>query len=171
LRTRAGARFPELFANDRFVESVNIAKWHIWLACVSDLAVYAGGLMRERTQAGPLEVGRIIQGVVEETLYQTGVPADAGTEFAAHAERVLARVMLCDWQPRDDEASFVESPAALVQWAPIADELKHFDEAIVRNSVRFRWQEVRRELRRDMDAAALVLAGRAAGAAGESVGS
>jgi hypothetical protein len=50
----------------------------------------------------------------------------------------------------------VESPPALVKWAPIIDELKRLDEAIVRNSVRFRWQEVRRDLRRDLDPAAVM---------------
>ena len=45
---------------------------------------------------------------------------------------------------------------ALVEWAPIGDELKQYDAEIVRGSVRFRWQEVRRDLRRDLDAEAVL---------------
>ena len=157
LRTRAGTRFPELFSNDQFLKSINIAKWHVWLACVSDLSVYAGGLVRRATHAPAPAVGRLIQGVVEEVLRATGVPPDAGSEFGEHADRVRARLALCEWSTMsNEEAPFSESPAALVHWAPIADDLKDLDEEIVRNSVRFRWHEVRRELRSCLDAAAVL---------------
>jgi hypothetical protein len=55
-----------------------------------------------------------------------------------------------------DEAAFTESPAGLVRWAPVIDELKQLDEEIVRNSVRFRWQEVRRDFARHLDARAML---------------
>ena len=55
-----------------------------------------------------------------------------------------------------DEAAFTESPAGLVRWAPVMDELKELDEEIVRNSIRFRWQEVRRELARHLDSGKLL---------------
>src|SRR5690606_14611445 len=47
LRTRAGQRYPQLFENASFITAINIAKWQIWLACVSDLSVYAGGLLHQ----------------------------------------------------------------------------------------------------------------------------
>jgi hypothetical protein len=95
--------------------------------------------------------------VVEGILAATGMPADAGEEFEAGAQRVRARIALCDWSSvADDESAFSESPGALVRHAPIVDELKQLDEPIVRNSVRFRWQEVRRDLRRDLDAIAVL---------------
>jgi hypothetical protein len=56
----------------------------------------------------------------------------------------------------DNAVAFSESPGALVRWAPIMEELKQLDEDIVRNSVRFRWQEVRRDLRASLDAEALL---------------
>jgi hypothetical protein len=34
----------------------------------------------------------------------------------------------------------------------VTDELRQLDEGIVKNSVRFRWQEIRRELRETLDA-------------------
>jgi hypothetical protein len=57
---------------------------------------------------------------------------------------------------QDGEMPFSRSPQALVRWAPVVDEFKLEDDEIVRNSVRFRWQEIRRELRRDLDADALI---------------
>lgn len=161
LRTRAGARYPELFANDDYVRSINIAKWYIWLACLSDLAIYAGGLVAHRTGAGRDEVGQLMSRVVDEALVATGVPADSGDEFVAVAQRVRARVDLCDWASvTDDEAPFAESPAALIGRAPVIDDLKRLDDEIVRNSMRFRWQEVRRDLRANLDAQAVITAAR-----------
>lgn len=169
LRTRAGTRFPELFADDAFVESINIAKWHVWLACVSDLAIYAGGMVRRQALAQGAEIAPLMAGVVHSILEETGVPAEAGKDFESHASHVCARVAMCDWGTvPDDETAFSQSPAALVQWAPIVDELKQLDEEIVINSVRFRWQEVRRDLRRLLDAQA-VLASAAPAAARENL--
>jgi len=170
LRTRAGARYPELFSNDAFVQSIDIAKWYIWLACLSDLSIYAGGLVAHRTGAGQAEVGGLMSDAVEAILAPTGTPAGAGNEFPQLAQRLRARVALCDWAAvSDDEAPFSESPTALVDHAPVIDELKRLDEEIVRNSVRFRWQEVRRDLRRELDATALMASAQAASKEGETV--
>jgi hypothetical protein len=148
LRTRAGTRFPELFADDEFVRSINLAKWQIWIACLGDLAIYAGGLLLHRSGAPVERVAALMREVVESIIAATGIPSDAGPEFASHLQRLRARLAVCDWSAvKDDEGAFVESPAALVRWAPIVDELKQLDEPIVRNSVRFRWQQVRRDLR------------------------
>lgn len=161
LRTRAGTRFPELFSDDAFVASINIAKWHVWLACVSDLAVYAGGLVSRRTRAPAAEVAALMQGVVHSLLEETGVPGEAGNEFEAHADRVRARMALCEWSSlREGEGPFSESPDALVHWAPIVDEIKALDAEIVRNSVRFRWLEVRQDLQRLLVVESIIEAGR-----------
>lgn len=160
LRTRTGMRFPELFDDDPFVRSINIAKWHIWLACLSDLAVYTGGMLASMAAVTPVAAGRLVQEEVHALLEATGIPADAGDEFAAHVQRVRARMALCDWaNVRDDEGVFIESPSALVQRAPVIEEFMRLDEAIVRNSVRFRWQEVRRDLRASLDARAVIADG------------
>ena len=159
VRTRAGTRYPELFQDDAFVESLNIAKWQIWLACLADLGVYAGGLLVNRTSAPPARVGALVSAAVAEVLDATGTPADSGPAFAAGADHVRKRLAGIDWLTvTDDDGPFSESPEALVTWAPIVDELKQFDSEIVRNSVRFRWQQIRRDLRRDLDADAVLAA-------------
>jgi hypothetical protein len=157
LRARAGSRFPELFDNETFVRSINIAKWPIWLACLSDLSIYAGGLVAQRTAAAQPEVAGLMNSAVDAVLVATGVPGDAGPDFPSLANEVRERVRDCVWESvRDDASPFTESPAALVRWAPIVDEFKRLDERFVKNSVRFRWQEVRRDLRRDLAADAVL---------------
>lgn len=157
LKTRAGVRFPELFASDAFIGSINIAKWNIWVACLADLSVYAGGLVAGRTGAPQADVARLMDAVVTAVLDATGKPGDAGSEFPQLVDQLRERLRACDWASvQDNETPFSESPGALVRWAPVIDELKRLDEEIVRNSVRFRWQDVRRDLRRDLDADALI---------------
>lgn len=164
LRTRAGMRYPELFDDDPFVEGINIAKWHIWLDCLSDVSVYAGGLMVRNSGASGEDVGELIQRLVGDILDETGVPQEAGAEFAAHAQRVRERLAACDWTAvEEDEWAFTESPAGLVKWSPVIDELKQLDEDIVKNSIRFRWQETRRDLRQCLDVEAVLSAVAGAG--------
>lgn len=157
LRTRAGMRYPELFNDEPFVESINIAKWHVWLDCLSDLAVFSGSRLAQGAPRAMPGVARMMLEVVDAVLTRTGTPADAGSDFAAHAERVRSRVARTDWLAvGNDEAAFTESPAGLVRWAPVMDELKELDAEVVRNSVRFRWQEVRRDFARYLDAEAML---------------
>lgn len=157
LRARAGTRFPELFDNDTFLVSMNIAKWHVWLACLSDLAVHAGTVLRRSGAGTPSEAGALVAKLVDEILQETGTPVEAGPEFSEHAQRVRSRLALCDWSGHaDDQSTFVESPTALVYWAPVVDDLKALDEQIVRNSIRYRWHEVRRELHGNLDAAGVM---------------
>jgi hypothetical protein len=160
LRARSGAQFPELFANETFVRSINIARWPIWLACLSDLAIFAGGLLAQRTEATQEELAAFMGSAVDAVLAATGVPGEAGPDFPQLADQVRERVRQCEWQSvPDNDTPFTESPGALVHWAPVVEEFKALDEMFVKNSVRFRWQDVRRELRRDLDAGTVLRSG------------
>ena len=172
LRTRAGTRFPELFASDTFNNSTNRAKWNIWVACLSDLSIFSGGLIVQRTGAAQAEVAGLMVRIVGAVLDDIGTPGDAGPEYPQLAAELRERVSACDWSAvKDDASSFTESPEALVRWAPVMDELKALDAEIVRNSVRYSWQDVRRDLRRLLDADALIASFRAGGTPPAAAGS
>jgi hypothetical protein len=157
LRTRAGMRYPELFDDDPFVEGINIAKWHIWLDCLSDLSVYAGSRIAQQVPRETPRIAGMMNTLVDGILVKTGHPAEAGREFPAHADKVRDRVRRVDWLAvGKDEAAFTESPDALMLWSPVLDELKELDEEVVRNSIRFRWQEVRRHLVEYLDVKAVL---------------
>jgi hypothetical protein len=157
LRTRAGMRYPELFDDDPFVEGINVAKWHIWLDALSDLAVYAGSRVAQHAPRETARVGLMMSALVTDIIASHGEPSEAGAEFPAHADRVRDRVARTDWLVvGKDEAAFTASPDGLMRWAPVIDALKDMDEEIVRNSVRFRWQEVRRDFARDLNVEAIL---------------
>lgn len=159
LRTRAGMRYPELFNDDAFVVSINIAKWHLWLDCLLDLTVYSGSRIAQQAPRELAAIREMLQSLVEDHIARVGLPAEAGSEFEAHVQRARMRLERTDWlNVAEDEAAFVDSPPCLVRWAPVLDELKSLDEAIVLNSIRFRWQEVRRAFAQHLDMPAMLRA-------------
>jgi hypothetical protein len=156
LRTRAGTRFPEMFENPDILISINIAKWHIWLACVSDLSIFVGQCMHQSGTIDEADIRELLPAALRQVLDETGIPQDAGEDFTAAREKIIQRIATYDWKlASDDDTVFSQSPQALFYWSPIADELKQRDEGIVKNSIRFRWIEVRRSLRKLLNCGAL----------------
>ncbi len=156
LRTRAGTRFPELFENENYLVSINIAKWQMWLACISDMCIFCGHLLYESGNFNKTDTHQIMKSICIQLTDDNGVPEDAGAEYNPAKNQLIERIDGHDWsaQLSDDEV-FSESPGALVYWAPIADALKNRDEEIVLNSVRYRWIEVRRAARKQVDTIAI----------------
>jgi len=152
LKTRAGTRFPELFRNPDIMISINIAKWNIWLACVSDLCIFAGLLIHQSGRVKSTEIDILMPSILERILRDTEFPPEASESTQTATEKTRQRISTWDWTlDYDDDSIFSQSPEALYYWSPIADELKERDELIVRNSVRFRWIEVRRSTRKMLD--------------------
>lgn len=163
LRTRAGTRFPEMFEHPDLLTSINIAKWHIWLACLSDLTIFTGQHLYQSGEIDESDLKELMRAALEQVLDEIGAPEEAGEDFVPAREKVVQRIVTCDWKvERDDDTVFSQSPEALFYWAPIADELKELDESIVKNSIRYRWIEIRRSLRKLLDCKTLVETLRAA---------
>ncbi len=152
LKTRMGTRYPSMFEDEQFIASINIAKAHIFAACLSDMTIFAvadvgaqGRLSRE--QKTMLAHRCHSNGLRDnaEQLAHAGAEQDWRSAFEARVEGL-------HW---DNVAAggdvFDTSPAALVEWAPIAPQLKAYDREIVENSLKFAWIEVRRDYRKRVD--------------------
>lgn len=153
LKTRIGTRYPSMFEDDVFVDSINIAKLHVFAACLSDLTIHA-----------------IARATQKESITDDTRRAVAGECFrAALAEnsngahkKFSNEDCTADFSKRLDDTdwssgalgreNFTRSPAALVKWAPIAPELKKYDSEIVANSIKFAWQDIRKQLDQRLDA-------------------
>ena len=152
LKTRAGTRFPELFKNPDILTSINIAKWNIWLACVSDLCIFTGLLIHQSGRVKPAKIELMMPSILDRILGETEFSPEASETVQTAIENARQRITTWDWTLEyDDDSIFSQSPEALYYWSPIADELKTRDEEIVRNSMRFRWIEVRRSVREKLD--------------------
>jgi len=155
LKTRMGIAYPNMFQDDVFVKSMNFAKWNIYEACLSDLAIFMAAkiFVEEPDKSKPRELalywyGRVIKDRFENSDF-TGNTKDFLDGFKKRLKNV-------DWQAASvGEGAFQTSPPALIRWAPISDEYKKFDEPLVLNSIRFAWQAIRREYVKLLDPPAL----------------
>lgn len=156
LRTRIGTRYPLMFDDDQFVHSVNIAKLHIFAACLSDLAIYVAAKALDCSAADDAARRELAL-----ACFRTGLADNTGqfvAEFDAKDAEAgfLERLASTDWRGGAlRPEGFTASPQALLRWAPIAPELKRDDVEIVRNSIRFAWREVREQVGKRLDAGAI----------------
>ena len=156
LKTRMGTRYPSMFEEDVFVSSINIAKMHVYAACLSDLTIFS--VAHATNEAGWTDDERA---AVALKCYASALERnaeDAPAEFSVQdgINTFSHRLEGTDWQfGALKRENFKQSPLALVKWAPIAPELKKYDAEIVENSIKFAWQEVRRQFLRRLEPASV----------------
>ncbi len=159
LKTRMGIRYPLMFEDDAIISSINIAKMHIYAACLSDLAIFATSVALGAETVDDAARRKLALLCFERALADNEEQAHKVAASFSIPEAVAAferRLAFWDWQARLSGLEiFSESPEALFQWAPIAPELKKYDREIVENSIKFTWHEVRRKLEKRIDSAAL----------------
>jgi len=157
LKTRAGTRWVLWFEDDNFVASINIAKWEIYLQCLADLAVYATSVVGRRTDATPEELSALAHHIVHTALESEDVAAERPQGFDSTRLEFGARLAAIEWSAIvEGEGPFQGSQQALVEHAPVADELKMLDTEIVINSMRFKWKNIRDDFRQLLRADAVL---------------
>lgn len=148
LKTRIGTRYPRVFDDAPYVQSINIAKYHIFAACLSDLAIFAVA-----TALNDQQLSDPSRRALATRCYRRGLDDNADDvpiEFKADEsmQNFTARLQVTDWTLRALHwDNFTESPRALLKWAPIADHLKEEDAEIVQNSIKFAWRDIREQFR------------------------
>ena len=153
IQTRMGLQYPIMFQDKNFVQSMNIAKMHIFAACLSDLAIFAvaeatAGSRVSNDQRDSLALTCFREAIAANLEH---APSDTWTQEAIEA--FALRLKDTDWLVSARQAeNFTRSTAALVKWAPIAPELKRHDAESVENSIRFEWIAIRDDLRNRVDA-------------------
>ncbi|MFQ5566203.1 MAG: hypothetical protein ACE5EU_07560 [Paracoccaceae bacterium] len=152
LKTRMGTRYRQVFEDEKFLPSINNAKWRTFGACLSDLTVFAAALTGSDNGLGENEISKLARRCFSEAARQTFDDAEVGDVRAEIVESFDGRVKRTHWpNAAIGENAFTYSPKVLLESAPIADELKEQDAEIVTNSIRFRWRDVREQLRNRID--------------------
>lgn len=156
VKTRMGTRYPAMFEDKAIIASLNIAKMHVFAACLSDLSIYAVA-----TAIHGHSIPNDSSRELARRCYAAGLrnnSANAPAEFSAQdcIAEFGRRLSETDWQHGARQPdNFTCGPATLVRWAPIADTLKKFDGEIIENSVRFAWRDVREQFNKRLDSAAV----------------
>jgi hypothetical protein len=165
IKTRMGTRYPSMFEDDVFIQSVNIAKMHVFAACLSDMTVHAVATATAGSSLTADERTEIARRCYTAAIDDNRDHAPDGAE-AKWRKAFEKRLGDIHWENMAAGGNaFSESPKALFRWAPIADELKRYDGEIIKNSVVFAWAEHIRALRQRLAPEAVVEDWRARGGA------
>lgn len=157
LKERMGTRYPKMFDDEQFVQSINIAKMHVFAASLSDLTIHAVAHAAAGSQLGELQRWQMAVCCYREGLAENMAQAPDTAAPDAWLSAFEKRLEGTYWENiAAGGSAFTESPKALIRWAPIADELKKHDCEIVENSIRFAWNEIRQDFRRRLDPGAVV---------------
>ncbi len=160
LKTRMGTRFRDYFENDEFSRVIHEAATKLFASCVGDLTVFGVGLVVDHEDIND-EQARGLARAVFTAAVESGVPAEdqmmipaqTVSDFEARIEKILWR------GASNGERAFATSLDDLIRFAPVVDEFKALDSAIVRNSIRFRWRDVREQFRSYLDTPAIAALG------------
>lgn len=156
LQTRIGTRYPKVFEDSVFVESINIAKFHVFEACLSDLGIYATALASNGWPVDDETRRRLALRCFQRGMRDNDTDVPPAFSVDAAETQFLQRLGTTPWAGRAlHRDNFERSPEALLKWAPIAPELKAEDEEIVRNSIRFAWRDIREQLQKRLNKDAL----------------
>ena len=152
LKTRMGTQFSKFYQDDTFSRSIRIAAIKLFTSCVADLAVFAVANVQagNRLEAGESVV--LCRQLVDTILNDHLEPADFHHLPADIMSNLDARLKGTIWaNAAVGEEAFAGSAGDLIRFAPVIDEFKALDEEIVTNSIRFRWVDVRQQLKKRLD--------------------
>ena len=143
LKTRIGTRYVAMLEDEKFTESINIAKWNIYVVAISDLTFYVFSYLIDKKNLKQNDAEEIFLNIInaesKNGLSQT-IYDNSKNEFISKAKNV-------NWNQYYLNNPFKESGLALYNWSPIADELKVLDKEIVLNSIKLKWNLVENEFK------------------------
>ena len=143
LKTRIGTRYVAMLEDEKFTESINIAKWNIYVVAISGLTFYVFSYLIDKKNLKQNDAEEIFLNIInaesKNGLSQT-IYDKSKNEFISKAKNV-------NWNQYYLNNPFKESGLALYNWSPIADELKVLDKEIVLNSIKLKWNLVENEFK------------------------
>jgi len=142
LKTRMGTRYVLHFENDKFMASVNLAKWNMYAVALQDLTFFTFSYLNNNLNYQDVDKAKEIFLKILDDETTNKMPLDIIEEAKNNFN---ARLQNINWKTYYNDLPFNPSALSLYKWAPIADELKQLDRKIVLNSVILKWDIVRKE--------------------------
>ena len=142
LKTRMGTKWVLHFDDEKFLASINQAKWNIYSVALQDLTFYSLSYLSVFYDYKKTDNAT---NIYEEILNQelaNGMPKEVVTQAK---KKFTERLDKINWNDYYKSWPFNESALALYEWAPIAEELKALDRKIVLNSMILKWDNIKDE--------------------------
>ena len=145
LKTRIGTNYVKMYENNDFVVSINIAKWNIYLIAIQDMLFFAFSYLYAKNRYQNTEDAKILfQKILDKELHEKDHPLPSDI-YQKRLKQFEERIQNISWMTYYKEDPFKTSSESLHYWAPVADELKNLDKAIVVNSMQLKWQNIVKE--------------------------
>ena len=144
LKTRMGTRYVLHFENDKFMESVNMAKWNMYAVALQDLTFFTFSYLKNNLNYQDISKANEIFLKILDDETTNKMPLDIIEEAKKNFNDRLENI---NWNNYCNDLPFNPSALSLYKWAPIADELKNLDRKIVLNSVILKWDIVKKEFK------------------------
>ena len=142
LKTRIGTKYVLHFDDEKFLGSINTAKWNIYSVSLQDMTFYSISYLNlVRNYQDTNQAENIFYSILEKEK-TNGMPS----EIIEKAKKEFnGRLINLDWKKYCNDLPFNKSALALYEWAPVADELKTLDRKIVLNSMILKWDNIKEE--------------------------
>jgi|TARA_B110001452_G_scaffold251427_1_gene240480 hypothetical protein len=142
LKTRMGTKWVLHFDDEKFLSSINKAKWNIYSVALQDLTFYSLSYLNIFYNYKETSKAKEIYEEILNKEIKNGMPEEIITTGKKTFNERLNKI---NWQIYYKSWPFNESALALYEWAPIADELKALDKKIVLNSMILKWDNIKDE--------------------------
>tara|TARA_Y100000996_G_scaffold374759_1_gene325117 strand:+ start:83 stop:706 length:624 start_codon:yes stop_codon:yes gene_type:complete len=144
LKTRMGTRYVLHFENDKFMSSVNLAKWNMYAVALQDLTFFTFSYLKANFNYSEINnANQIFLKILDDEI-SNKMPLEIIDEAKKSFSERLQNIK---WELYHNDLPFNPSALSLHKWAPIADELKTLDRKIVLNSVILKWDVVKKEFK------------------------
>ena len=144
LKTRMGTRYVLHFENDKFMSSVNLAKWNIYSVALQDLIFFIFSFLKTNFNYQKINKAEEIFLKVLDDEISNNMPLEIIEEAKKNFKQRLENI---NWDTYCEDVPFNLSALSLYKWAPIAEDLKKLDRKIVLNSMILKWNVVKKEFK------------------------
>ena len=129
--------------DEKYSASINIAKWNIYIAALSDLTLYVFSYLIDNKNLKQNDAQEIFINIINNEL-NNGLDQKL---FETAKKDFILRANATEWKKFHLNDPFKNSGLALYNWSPIADNLKILDKEIVLNSIMLKWNLVKNEFK------------------------
>ena len=143
LKTRIGTRYQLMLDDEKYSGSIDIAKWNIYMAALSDLTLYVFSYLITQKNLKQNDAQEVFINIINSEL-KNGLNEEL---FNKSKKEFILRLNNTSWNKFYLENPFKGSGLALYNWSPIADDLKVLDKEIVLNSIMLKWNLVENEFK------------------------
>ena len=144
LKTRMGTRYVLHFDNDKFMRSVNLAKWNIYAVALQDLTFFTFSYLKTNFSLNEIDEAKKIFFKILDDETSNNMPLEIIKEAKKSFNEKFEKI---NWENYFNDIPFNQSALSLYKWAPIAEDLKSLDRKIVLNSVILKWDTIKKEFR------------------------